>query len=45
MIDNEPVETILNVDGTELFWLSACEESLKAIWDNDEDDVYVELLG
>ena len=26
------------------FWLSVCEESLNAIWDNEEDDVYAELL-
>lgn len=26
------------------FWLAATEESLKEIWDNEEDDVYAELL-
>ena len=26
------------------FWLGASEASLKAIWDNPEDDVYAELL-
>ena len=26
------------------FWLKASESSLKAIWDNPEDDVYAELL-
>ena len=26
------------------FWQSASEESLKEIWDNEEDDVYAELL-
>ena len=41
-------------DGTEVlvtalsngddFWLKASEVSLKAIWDNPEDDVYAELL-
>jgi predicted DNA-binding antitoxin AbrB/MazE fold protein len=35
--------TILDVEENE-FWLSASEESLKVIWDNDEDDVYAELL-
>lgn len=48
----EPVElaegsralvTILDSEETE-FWLSASEESLNDIWDNDEDDVYAELL-
>ena len=27
-----------------LFWRRLSEESLKAIWDNKEDDVYGELL-
>ncbi len=27
------------------FWLSASEESLREIWDNEEDDVYAELLA
>ena len=26
------------------FWLNASEQSLKAIWDNSEDDVYAEEL-
>jgi predicted DNA-binding antitoxin AbrB/MazE fold protein len=26
------------------FWLSASENSLAEIWDNEEDDVYAELL-
>ena len=36
--------TILQEEEDE-FWLSANEESLSAIWDNDEDDVYAELLS
>ncbi len=27
------------------FWLLAGEESLNEIWDNEEDDVYAELLA
>ena len=27
-----------------LFWLSASETSLAGLWDNDEDDIYAELL-
>jgi len=27
------------------FWSSASQESLAAVWDNTEDDVYAELLG
>lgn len=26
------------------FWLSATGEALKTIWDNEDDDVYAELL-
>ena len=26
------------------FWLAASEESLREIWDNEEDDIYAELL-
>lgn len=36
--------TIVNDEERE-FWLSASEESLNAIWDNEEDDVYAELLS
>ena len=34
--------TILPDDDT--FWQEASQESLKQIWNNDEDDVYVRLL-
>lgn len=27
-----------------LFWLSASETSLAGLWNNDEDDIYAELL-
>lgn len=50
----EPLEDLDVPDGTEVlitvlsngddFWLKASEGSLKAIWDNPEDDVYAELL-
>ncbi len=50
----EPLEKIDMPDGTEVlvtvlsngddFWLNVSEQSLKAIWDNPEDDVYAELL-
>ena len=43
-MEKESTEIIQSDDGSN-FWLSAVEESLKAIWDNDEDDVCVELLG
>jgi predicted DNA-binding antitoxin AbrB/MazE fold protein len=52
IVPTEPIEltegsralvTILENEETE-FWLSASEESIDAIWNNDEDDVYAELL-
>ena len=52
IVPTEPVDlaegsralvTILENEEKE-FWLSASEESLNAIWDNNEDDVYAELL-
>ena len=36
-------ENVCDIDDQE-FWLAASEESLNAIWCNDEDDVYAELL-
>ncbi|MEK6335925.1 MAG: diguanylate cyclase [Acidobacteriota bacterium] len=50
----EPLEKLDMPDGTEVlvtalsngadFWLKASEPSIKAVWDNPEDDVYAELL-
>jgi len=50
----EPLEKLDVPNGTEVlvtilsngddFWLNVSEQSLKAIWDNSEDDVYAELL-
>ena len=50
----EPLEKLDMPDGTEVlvtalsngddFWLKISEQSLNAIWDNPEDDVYAELL-
>jgi hypothetical protein len=35
--------TFLPDDETE-FWLSVSQVSLNSVWDNDEDDIYAELL-
>ena len=35
--------TLLETEDSE-FWLAASEESLNSIWDNEEDDIYAELL-
>ena len=52
IVPTEPVEltegsralvTILESEETE-FWLAASETSVDDIWDNEEDDVYAELL-
>ena len=34
--------TILPDDESD-FWLKASQTSLAAVWDNDEDDIYVQL--
>ena len=36
--------TILD-DEEQTFWQKASERSLQTIWDNNEDDVYAELLA
>ncbi|HEX8632944.1 MAG TPA: hypothetical protein VF703_02190 [Pyrinomonadaceae bacterium] len=51
----EPLEDIEVPEGTRvlvtllpeddsLFWLAAGQPSIDAVWDNEEDDVYAELL-
>jgi hypothetical protein len=35
--------TILPDEESE-FWLKASQTSLAAVWDNDEDDIYAQLL-
>jgi len=50
----EPIDKLDVPDGTKVlvtilardddFWLKASEQSLSAIWDNPEDDVYAQLL-
>ena len=37
------IESASDIEEIE-FWVFACSESLNAIWDNEEDDVYSELL-
>jgi hypothetical protein len=38
------VTVMQDIDEDALFWNRLSDESLKAIWDNTEDDVYAELL-
>jgi hypothetical protein len=51
----EPLEDIEVPDGTRvlvtllpeddsLFWLEASQRSIDVVWNNEEDDVYAELL-
>lgn len=51
----EPLEPLKLEEGTRLlvtlvedaesnFWLQASQSSLNEIWDNEEDDIYAELL-
>ena len=36
--------TLLNDDDDTRFWQNISQLSLDAIWNNDEDDIYAELL-
>lgn len=38
------IVTFLDENGDQDFWQAASTESLDEIWDNEEDDVYAELL-
>lgn len=40
----EVLVTILS-GSDETFWLKSSESSLKKVWDNQEDDVYEQLLS
>ena len=31
-------------DDDQVFWQQASESAIKQVWDNDEDDIYAELL-
>jgi len=43
--DGSKALVILLIDGNESqFWLNASQQSLNAIWNNSEDDVYAQLL-
>ena len=43
--EGEKVLVTLGNSYDESFWLSANSETLDKIWDNEEDDVYAELLA
>lgn len=36
--------TVLPIDNESRFWLKASQNSLDAVWNNTEDDVYAKLL-
>jgi hypothetical protein len=36
--------TLLPEEDDARFWLSASETSLNEVWENDEDNIYAELL-
>lgn len=45
LIEGSRVLVTLSDTDEQEFWVSASEQSLDAIWDNEEDDVYAELLA
>ncbi len=38
------IVTLLPAEDDARFWLSASENSLTEVWENNEDDIYAELL-
>jgi len=38
------IVTLLTEEDEPQFWLSASETSLAEVWENDEDNIYAELL-
>ena len=38
------IVTLLSEEEDTQFWLSASEKSLNEVWENDEDNIYAELL-
>ncbi len=38
------IVTLLPAEKDARFWLSASENSLNEVWENNEDDIYAELL-
>jgi hypothetical protein len=43
-LDSEPSAAPTQPDTETVFWLQARQSSLDAVWNNDEDDVYAQLL-
>lgn len=44
ILDEEPIVSIGSGSDENDLWLSRSSETLEEIWDNEEDDVYAELL-
>lgn len=36
--------TLISEEDEEKFWVTASETALNKVWDNQEDDIYAELL-
>jgi hypothetical protein len=43
-LDSAPSAEVMLSDTETAFWLQASQSSLDAVWHNDEDDVYAQLL-
>ncbi|QQS33257.1 MAG: hypothetical protein IPM50_01365 [Acidobacteriota bacterium] len=44
ILDEEPIDSISSGSDDNDLWLTGSSETLEEIWDNEEDDVYAELL-
>lgn len=45
LLDGQRVLITILSEEEQTFWLEATRSSLDAIWDNEEDDIYAELLA
>jgi hypothetical protein len=43
-LERGPSAAQTQTDAETVFWLQASQSSLDAVWNNDEDDVYAQLL-
>ncbi|HMO80936.1 MAG TPA: hypothetical protein PKD24_09100 [Pyrinomonadaceae bacterium] len=44
ILDEEPIDSMGSGSDDSELWLTGSSETLEGIWDNEEDDVYAELL-
>ncbi|MGB3640211.1 MAG: hypothetical protein WBA39_21940 [Rivularia sp. (in: cyanobacteria)] len=43
-VGSKVLVTLISDEDEEQFWLTTSEKALDKVWDNQEDDIYAELL-